>query len=736
MGVRLASALTWMGDDARLGIDASLPEAWIASRYETGALLGIGGSSRVHRARDHLTGRDVAVKIASSRTLATMRHRRRELMALRLMALPGVVELLDEGQIDDDQAFIVMELLPGGHFDELASRGGWETWSTHAQALLESLARVHFAGVTHRDLKPGNILLSVDDRPVITDFGLAREPGERARPLAEGTPGYMAPEQLRGEVGDARVDLFAIGVMFSRMLENQHGPNEVLEVVQAMCSPAPEDRPASAVEVLSAMGASAQAVVGPAVPLPEISTAGDLARLFWRPPRTFVHVAEDAADVLLRRTGGVRSEVEAELNRWVRAGRCHWRNDHLAMDRSAIDHLLAEDDPGVRMLVNQRANLSDADLSQHVVRHAHRLAVSGASLRASSLLRAALSTVSDPEAARPMLEHLAAIAAEIVRRDELRLAMYHCQRVLAMDLLRLLHGVRLIWRGEVRRAIPYLQSRLSGEAELTRLSHMVLAAGATSHEAAQTMLANAKAACEGHPVLEGRWRIWNGNAAYARGDYEEAVRYAMEAADLLTTAPGLQIAAWLNAGFAALEVPNFRLTRELAQRAAHAAQRGRHAAAECMADQLERVAAFRSGVATSAEPEVVDAAYEVSDRTGAERAFIEATVAYRSGQHELARRLVRRTVRSVPLRPSPLPVLAQALAVALNDEPPDGFATAREGLSDPVRAQAEALLVDAGQHPRPPREEVLQWLSTWPSLEPDQPLDVLSLSECQERLLG
>jgi hypothetical protein len=131
--------------------------------------------------------------------------------------MPGVVEFLDSGHADGTD-YIVMALVPGVPWPGLPPESPWEALRPRALALLEVLGRVHAAGVVHRDLKPGNVLVQPDGQVVLIDFGLAR--GE---PLGStitetgtimGTPAYLAPEQL----GNARsvtaaADLYAFGVM-------------------------------------------------------------------------------------------------------------------------------------------------------------------------------------------------------------------------------------------------------------------------------------------------------------------------------------------------------------------------------------------------------------------------------------------------------------------------------------------------------------------------------------------
>lgn len=154
----------------------------------------------------------------SAADMARARSRiRREADVLRQLDHPGIVRLLDV--VDDgDDVVLVMPYLPGGSLaDRVAATGPLPPADVDAIAghLLDALAAAHRQGVVHRDVKPGNVLFAADGRPLLTDFGVARSrdatPGLTATDLVVGTPGFMAPEQARGEEAGPASDVFGLG---------------------------------------------------------------------------------------------------------------------------------------------------------------------------------------------------------------------------------------------------------------------------------------------------------------------------------------------------------------------------------------------------------------------------------------------------------------------------------------------------------------------------------------------
>src|SRR5262245_61805147 len=196
----------------------------IAGRYEIAELLGRGGASRVHAARDLVTGARVAVKLLDAGVTDTSPRVRREISALRLLRLPGVVSLLDEG-MHEGSPFLVMGVAAGIPFPGRAGVLPWDAIAAPTLALLEVLARVHAAGVVHRDLKPSNVLVDTDGRVTVVDFGISWGPSLGGQVTSAGTivgtPEYFAPEQILGESGDARTDLYAVGEMLYESLTGE-----------------------------------------------------------------------------------------------------------------------------------------------------------------------------------------------------------------------------------------------------------------------------------------------------------------------------------------------------------------------------------------------------------------------------------------------------------------------------------------------------------------------------------
>jgi serine/threonine-protein kinase len=185
--------------------------------------LGNGGMGSVYRGVDETLGREVALKILNAAVADSAARLRAEASALARLSHPGIAtvyELLE----DDDRLVMVMELVRGQTLQYILDEVGVFSPRRAAELCMQALAALshaHAAGVVHRDLKPGNLMLTETGSIKIMDFGIARLEG--AINLTNvgqmlGTPAYMAPEQVLGHPVDARADLYAMGVVFFRLV--------------------------------------------------------------------------------------------------------------------------------------------------------------------------------------------------------------------------------------------------------------------------------------------------------------------------------------------------------------------------------------------------------------------------------------------------------------------------------------------------------------------------------------
>jgi serine/threonine protein kinase len=227
--------------------------------FEIEAMLGRGGMGEVYRARDLRLKREVAVKTLPS-GFAGDRDRvarfEREARAASALNHPNIVIVYDIGR-DGDVSYIVSEVVEGETLARLLERGPLPLRKLIdlGTQICDGLAAAHAAGVVHRDLKPGNIMLNRDGRVKILDFGLARQDRvlgaesstmEVSQPgLILGTAGYMSPEQVRGEPTDARSDLFSLGLILYEMASGKRAfsGNSSIEVMNAILKDDPPELP-------------------------------------------------------------------------------------------------------------------------------------------------------------------------------------------------------------------------------------------------------------------------------------------------------------------------------------------------------------------------------------------------------------------------------------------------------------------------------------------------------------
>lgn len=216
--------------DASLPGSTAVPEADVPAgaeidQYRIRRLIGSGGMGQVYLARDIVLGRLVALKFmhAGSITQADLDAVMSEARAIARLNHPNIVSIYGVGTWHD-RPYLALEYVQGETLEARlsAARARPAEALRHLRAVLEAVAVAHGAGVRHLDLKPANILIGVDGRPRVVDFGLARM-GASAEPgVLAGTPRYMAPEQWAGGATTDRTDVWALGVILVELLSGAH----------------------------------------------------------------------------------------------------------------------------------------------------------------------------------------------------------------------------------------------------------------------------------------------------------------------------------------------------------------------------------------------------------------------------------------------------------------------------------------------------------------------------------
>ncbi|MFT4220118.1 MAG: serine/threonine protein kinase [Microbacterium sp.] len=278
-------------------------------RYELQSRIAVGGMGEVWEATDNVIGRTVAIKILKDEYMGDpgfLERFRAEARHAALVNHEGIASVFDYGE-ENGSAFLVMELVPGEALSTILERDG----SLSADRTLDVVAQTasalqsaHAAGLVHRDIKPGNLLITPDGRVKITDFGIARIADQvplTATGQVMGTVQYLSPEQASGHPASPSTDTYSLGIVAYECLAGKRPftgesqvaiamaqineqppplpatvPSPVQNLVMAMIAKKPADRPASSAAVARAATALRRGdVAAAAAAVPAVAT-GDV----------------------------------------------------------------------------------------------------------------------------------------------------------------------------------------------------------------------------------------------------------------------------------------------------------------------------------------------------------------------------------------------------------------------------------------------------------------------------
>ncbi|UPL14180.1 protein kinase domain-containing protein [Microbacterium galbinum] len=277
-------------------------------RYELQSRIAIGGMGEVWEATDHVIGRTVAIKILKDEYMGDpgfLERFRAEARHAALVNHEGIASVFDYGE-ENGSAYLVMELVPGEALSTVLERDGAlsadKTLDFVAQTA-SALQAAHAAGLVHRDIKPGNLLITPDGRVKITDFGIARIADQvplTATGQVMGTVQYLSPEQASGHPASPATDTYSLGIVAYECLAGKRPftgesqvaiamaqineqppplpptvPIPVQNLVMAMIAKKPSDRPSSSATVARAAQALRRGDLNSAaIAVPAIATGG------------------------------------------------------------------------------------------------------------------------------------------------------------------------------------------------------------------------------------------------------------------------------------------------------------------------------------------------------------------------------------------------------------------------------------------------------------------------------
>ncbi|MDT5412029.1 MAG: eukaryotic-like serine/threonine-protein kinase, partial [Mycobacterium sp.] len=207
----------------------------LSDRYELGEILGFGGMSEVHLARDVRLHRDVAVKVLRAdlaRDPSFYLRFRREAQNAAALNHPAIVAVYDTGEAETAAGplpYIVMEYVNGVTLRDIVHTDGPMTPTRAIEVIADACQALNFShqhGIIHRDVKPANIMISTTNAVKVMDFGIARALSDSGNSVTQtaaviGTAQYLSPEQARGDTVDARSDVYSLGCVLYEMLTGE-----------------------------------------------------------------------------------------------------------------------------------------------------------------------------------------------------------------------------------------------------------------------------------------------------------------------------------------------------------------------------------------------------------------------------------------------------------------------------------------------------------------------------------
>lgn len=292
----------------------------LSDRYRVDELIGRGGMASVYRGRDLTLGREVAIKILKRELAGDAAFRTRfrlEAQAASRMSHPAIVRVYDAGEdteTDPDGTvhpvpYIVMELVTGELLKDIIAAGPVPISDAmrYTDGILEALQYSHRAGVVHRDIKPGNVMVTPAGQVKVMDFGIARAVSDSSSTVAEttaiiGTAAYFSPEQAKGEPVDARADVYSAGVVLYELLTGRtpfRGESPVAVAYQHV-----SETPLPPSEIVDTVPRSVDAVVLRALAKDPFQRYQDAASF-----RTALDATRDGRTPSKRQVGALTSEL-------------------------------------------------------------------------------------------------------------------------------------------------------------------------------------------------------------------------------------------------------------------------------------------------------------------------------------------------------------------------------------------------------------------------------------------